>query len=63
MNFPIIMFLQPMRQGLADDTDKDMMNARHSNQLYLRFAVLSRPRFCALYRPLRGFYFQTFTFF
>lgn len=27
MNFPIIMFLQPMRQGLADDTDKDMMNA------------------------------------
>lgn len=27
MNFPIIMFLRPMRQGLADDTDKDMMNA------------------------------------
>ena len=27
MNFPIIMFLQPMWQGLADDTDKDMMNA------------------------------------
>lgn len=27
MNFPIIMFLRPMRQGLADDTDNDMMNA------------------------------------
>lgn len=27
MNFPIIMFLRPMRQGLADDTDTDMMNA------------------------------------
>ena len=27
MNFPIIMSLRPMRQGLADDTDTDMMNA------------------------------------
>lgn len=27
MNFPIIMFLRPMRQGLDDDTDTDMTNA------------------------------------
>ena len=41
MNFPIIMFLQPMRQGLADDTDKDMMNASALESAAFAWVLLS----------------------